>query len=108
MNPRRGGNFSRKSYNELYNEISQEFWKLQQVKQTPEEEEYENLIRQLETMLSDFRSEIEELEITNAKLQEKVEDVGPIKETYNQLREEEAQLKQLKRDLESANRVMYN
>lgn len=107
MNPKRG-NFSRKSYTELYNEISQEFWKLQQVKQTPEEEEYENLIKQLETMLSDFRSEIEELELANAKLQERVEDVGPIKEAYNLLRSEELQLKQLSSDLENANRGVFH
>ena len=88
-------------YKEMYEQVSAKFWELQQVEQTDEEIEFMNLISELEEMLTQYRTEIEELEAENSRLLEQVEDVEPIKAKWNELQEQEKHLIALKRDVDN-------
>ncbi|KAH0790994.1 hypothetical protein GPJ56_005129 [Histomonas meleagridis] len=94
--------FSKKNsdYKQLYKKTATDFWILQQVEQTDEEIEFANLVSELEAMLFNYRQEIEELELENSRLQEKVEDVEPIKAKWTELTEQEERLIILKNDMD--------
>jgi len=87
-----------------YEEISNQFWRLQQVEETEEEAEYAKLCRELESMLTAYRDELEALERENLEQRGQVEGLSGIKAQYQALRNEEAYLIQLKNDLDDAAR----
>jgi excinuclease UvrABC nuclease subunit len=87
-----------------YDEVSAQFWKLQQVEQTPEEREYAELCQELEQMLNAFRDELMELEHENQRLQSEYERCSNLRDTQRALRDEEVRLLALRRDLDSAER----
>jgi len=88
-----------RNYEAMYNEISKQFWDLQQIKQTPEEEGYEALCKELEGMLVQFRDEINILEKENQDLQSKLENFSEIRQKYQDLVSIEENLVNLKRSL---------
>lgn len=90
-----------RDYKEMYAQVSAKFWELQQVEQTNEESEFFDLISELEGMLTQYRSEIEELEAENARLLDQVKDVEPIKARWSELQEQEKHLIALKRDVDN-------
>lgn len=79
--------------------MAYEFWTLQQQDKTKEEIEYDNLIKQLETMLVEYRDQIEKLENENDKLQAQIGDAASTIAEYRQLEEEERNLRELKEDI---------
>ncbi|EAX99280.1 hypothetical protein TVAG_112960 [Trichomonas vaginalis G3] len=60
------------NYEALYREEAKKFWDLQQIQQTEEEKEYEELCHQLEEMSMKFREEIDTVAGENHILQEKI------------------------------------
>ena len=88
-----------RNYETMYNQLSQEFWELQQTKQTIEEAEYETLCKELEGMLVQFRDEIDLLEKENQELQSQLENVSEIKQKYQELCIQEENLINLKKSL---------
>lgn len=86
-------------YRQKYTKMAYEFWTLQQQDKTKEEIEYDNLIKQLETMLVEYRDQIEKLENENDKLQAQIGDAASTIAEYRQLEEEERNLRELKEDI---------
>jgi DNA repair exonuclease SbcCD ATPase subunit len=93
------------SYKEKYDEVAREFWRLQQMEETEEEREYRGLLVQLEQMLADYREELDVLERENQELQSRLENYTDLKERHAALKDEEAKLLALKRDLDSFSRA---
>jgi chemotaxis protein histidine kinase CheA len=87
-----------------YDEVSAQFWKLQQVEQTAEEREYEELCHELEQMLNAFREELMELEHENQRLQSEYESCSNLRDAQRALRDEEVRLLALRRDWDLAER----
>jgi predicted nuclease with TOPRIM domain len=87
-----------------YEEVAAQFWRLQQVEETPEESEYARLCAELQQMLASFREELAACERENAELQSRFDGYSDLKEKYTELRDEEARLLQLKRDLDAVSR----
>jgi predicted RNase H-like nuclease (RuvC/YqgF family) len=85
-------------------DITRQFWDLQQIEETPEEAEYARLCEELQEMLTRFREELVALERENTELQSRFDGYSDLKEQAAALREEEAKLLQLKRDLDAADR----
>jgi DNA repair exonuclease SbcCD ATPase subunit len=92
------------SYKAKYEEVAAQFWRLQQIEETPEEAEYARLCAELQQMLTDFREELVALERENSELQSRFDGYSDLKDKYTALRNEEAQLLQLKHDLDAINR----
>lgn len=65
-------------YRQKYTKMAREFWSLQQLEKTEEEIKYDNLIKQLETMLVEYRDQIEKLEKENQELQDQIGDAASI------------------------------
>jgi predicted nuclease with TOPRIM domain len=100
--PRRHGRAPQQSsYKAKYEEVAAQFWRLQQVEETPEEAEYARLCAELQQMLTEFREELVALERENSELQSRFDGYSDLKEKYAALRDEEARLLQLKRDLDA-------
>ena len=89
------------SYRAKYEDISNQFWKLQQTEETEEEAEYARLCMELEKMLSEYRTELEDLESENIRLQKQLEDTSEMRKRYQEVRDEEEYLLSLKRDLDA-------
>lgn len=87
------------TYQKKYDEYAKKFWELQQLDQTEEEKQYDDLCHKLEEMITTFRQEINELEKTNQELQEKVENVAEVKKQYEELKARENQLLRLKSEM---------
>lgn len=87
-----------------YEKMLADFWRLQQLEQTPEEAEYAKLCMELEGMIKQFREELETLERQNLDLQTQLEDTPDMETEYKALREEQAYLTQLKADLNRTGR----
>ena len=103
--PGAGGHRKPVSYKEKYEEVSNQFWRLQQIEETEEEAAYAKLCTDLESMLVQFREELADLETQNQNLQRELEGMSNIKAKYQQLKEEEAYLLQLKSDLDNVSRT---
>lgn len=89
------------SYRAKYEDMSNQFWKLQQTEQTEEEAEYARLCTELDKMLSEYRTELEDLESENTRLQKQLEDTSEMRQRYQEVRDEEDYLLALKKDLDS-------
>ena len=86
-------------YLQKYLKTANEFWALQQLDKTEEEVEYDNLIKELEKMLVEYREEIERLENENEELQQQVGDATKAFTEYHLLRDEQTRLLQLQSDI---------
>lgn len=86
-------------YRQKYTKVARDFWALQQLEKTKEEIEYDNLIKELETMLVEYREEIEKLENENEVLQAQIGDAAKIFAEYQQLKDEEKHLLELRQDI---------
>ena len=87
-------------YHKKYLEKVDEFWDLQQVKQTDEEKEYEDLIKKLQEMLVNFKDEILNLEKENEEYQADMNRRSEVREKYEQLQMEQNRLLKIKTDLD--------
>jgi len=90
---------------EKFDQVSAQFWSLQQIEHTPEEQEYIQLCDQLGKMLNDFRAELADLERENQKLQDEFESCSATDETKASLEARFQRLVTLKRDLDQAERT---
>lgn len=94
-------NFMEHDYRKLYEELSQSFWKLQQVPQTQEEQAYESLIQELESMTKNFQTEIAELESKNSEIKSSIDSISEIRQQYESLKNRERELRELQREVDS-------
>lgn len=90
---------SQDHYRQKYLQVANEFWALQQQDKTDQEREYDDLIRQLEKMLVDFRDEIEKLENENTELQKQIGNAADIFAEFQILKEEHQNLLDLQNDI---------
>lgn len=86
-------------YKTLYESCSREFWALQQKEQTAEEAELNDLCKELESLLENYRNEITQLEQENLRLQDDVQSFSEIKQKYESLADEEERLTRLAKEL---------
>lgn len=85
-----------RNYEASFKEISEKFWEFQQMKQTPEEEEYARVQNRLETMIVQFREEIEQEGRKYVKADSGLEEASHILTRLEELRKEEERLLRIK------------
>lgn len=90
-------------YKQKYLKKASEFWNLQEIPKTKEEEEFENLIHQLESMLEQHKAEVHNLEVENEEKQRQIGDVTSVIIEYEKLKREQINLSQLQKDIERYN-----
>lgn len=87
------------SYEARYKQTMEEYWDFQKLPQTEEEAAYERANNDLESMIVQFREELEQLERRNMELREHFGEREPIIAECMRLRQEESRLLKLKRFL---------
>lgn len=87
--------FGEKNYQELFKKESEEFWALQQIKQTPEEEQYALLCQKLKQMCEEYREEIDRYASENIELQEKYDEFLALQQDLSDKQAEEEHLREI-------------
>ena len=83
------------NYQMEYEKLAKEFWELQKIPKTEEEQRYDQLCNNLEQMAKEYRAEIDKLASQNASLHEKYSEKVEIDKEFDSLVEQEQLLQSI-------------